>query len=580
MRNLQLKSAVEKAKLELSADNLPTLEAAKNRLTKAIVRAESYIAIGTSNGNKWAKFLRLATIKAELEKELPDVDKIAELERNLAQNYPGLESSALAELRSALGETKRALRHGMTTDRTMRNLNGYVDRLLASLDSEEASQDRFKLSRDVGRVVNFLYECEQTPEAISEMRAYFGQPNLQVFARERFVNRLLSDPVAKPSPVNECILGTRVIGNACLQGNLMADLMPMPNGVSIQLSLNGTLTSDNRGFNRGVVLGTTSSSTVSLSKLLYASLDSLSSSPAIVCTDTSTQINSISHKLRIVRKIARKKVAQQKPQADAIAERRMQNKLRRQYDDQVEEQLQIARAKLQETKSNPRPEFVRFEIPRPLVGANSSHDAVHGNVVQAAAYQLAAEESCKLPKPLGADVVIELHQSMAINVLDSFLADRTIKEYQIPDLAKQLLGKVPENLEPNPEPFVATMTPFNPIDVAFDEGQVALKLLFRRLDGKDNQVEYARVKVAYMPVLKAGNLTLKRQGEISVELPTVRSAIERTSKQSGAKAKMEPIFKEEIVLGKLDLKKFLPNAPNMELSHIQIDDGWMQIGAR
>ncbi len=578
-RLTDLKATLTDAAAKLDADALPNPKVAGKRLAAALVAAESHIQIGTPNGDNWAKFLKLEAIRAQVKTETPNLALIAELEKNLQQNFLGLAQPVVLELRSAVNMFRRAKRYGTNPQGTITGLTRQISQLS---DLLEQSPSDTELAQNVGRLVNLLYQCDQSPELFKALRSPFAASNLQISVNEAFLNRVLSRSIARPAPVDECILGTRVLGQACLQGNVSADVQTCNHAVSVEVKMDGVMTTLNRGYNRGVVLGTSSSSPVHLSKHIVASIEGVSAEPAKVTTKLATQINSISHKLKLVRKIAKKKAAQQKPVADAISERRLQKRLRSEYDTEVDEQIDKANAQLADadSKSPSNPVLKRLNIPRPAVALQSTNDQIVGNVVQAAAYQLAASEPCPIVKPEQSDAIIELHQSMVMNALQSFLGERTIRDSDLRSLAKQFLGKVPEDMRQPDEAFTISMVGYNPVIVDLDEGLAKLTLRFSRLDGADREIRNAIVKVAYLPVLEEGKLVLRREGDVEVELPSVRSATTRTSLRSAARSKMRPIFKEEIVLEKLNLKQLMPQAPEVKLNHLEIQDGWLQLGVR
>ncbi|MFN3192225.1 MAG: hypothetical protein ACE361_17070 [Aureliella sp.] len=584
-RNRQLQSKLATAAEGLEQSRLPQLEEAKDALKSALVQVESYVGVGTENGQRWLKFLRVDEIRAELENQRLQPAKFAELEMNMRQNYLGLENAPMIQLRSALHDMKLAAKYGQTPpDRTIQSLQSALQQVAESLNGSESNGAGSQRSEAVGRVLNLLVETNQVPNSVAEVRSVFSTSNFQVTVRENGINRLISRAVAEPSPVNECILGTRVIGRACLTGNISADLFPVQSGLGVRVNLSGQLTSRNRGYNRGVVLGTSSTSPVFLSKPVVVNQQGVTSSPSSISTRLQTSINSIQHRLKIVRRIAKRKAAEQKSQADAISEWRMQKKVKRQYEEQVEEQLAQARGKLAEVKEQTqnRPEFQRVGFPKPQVSFASSDTTVDLNAVQAASYQLAADTSSPIPKPLDALAVIDLHQSAIINALETLLADRTIHQHDLDDLAKQILGKVPEELlngEPQ-DPFTVTMLGYNPVQVEFDQDQVKISLRFSRIDGNDRKIPGAIVTVQYAVTMDDNRFVLSRQGDLEIELPRVRSRIQATSLRSAVKVKLEPVFKETIVSEPVDIRKLFPNAPPISLASVRFDDGWLQVVVR
>lgn len=585
----RLQEIVLRARESLDPNDLPDIEEAKQELYQAIARVQSYVGIETRRGQQWSDFLKLDEIIEEVEKKTPDFRRFIYFEMNMRQNYPGLENGPMLELRRALDKARRALTYGRSPETTIEVLERRIDQFVSTLN-EGAETDlpparaEFETVYQLGRIANYFHEMEQTPWALTELRSQFGVPNVQVYAKESILNRFLSRPVAQPSPVDECILGTRILGRAFLSGNVSADILPMHNGVAMKLNMSANMTSTNRGYNRGVVLRTTGSSPVFATKTVYASLDGISSSPTEVATNLMTSVNGIEHRLRIVRRIARKQAAKQKPQADAISEGRLQTRLRQEYDQQVEEQLMQARGQLASVrqKSQTRPEFQRLDVPRPSLAVYSTSNTVNANVMQAATFQLAASEPCKIKRPRTSQVVLELHESALNNLLHSVLAGRTIRHHDLDDLAMQILGRVPEELAEmeNQEQFEVEFPTYNPISVELANNQVRLTLRFAQVTGADRTLRGATVSVTYSPSYRRGVFTLRRDGDLEIDVTSARSNIARTSLNSALRAKMEPLFKETIVTEKLDLSTMFPNARNLVLNWIKIDSGWAQIGLR
>lgn len=581
--SVRVRDTVVRVLDDLDASKIPQPAATQHRLVEALEAVEAYVKIDSDNGQAWARFLRLSDIRDQMAAARPDPARLAELEMNMRQNYPGLENAAMLELRQALNAYKRSAKYGANPDAFLRFLEGKLQALLVTLD-EPAEGAGSELAGEIGLVASFLHDSELAPWAVDELREVYGLPNVQFVAKESLINRVVTRSVAEPSPVDECILGTRVLGRACLRGALRADVLPNPNGVSLDLSLSGDLFSNNRGYNRGVVLRTTGTSPVYATKhLVVSSTGSITSLPAQVSTNLQTQIHAIEHPLRIVRKIARNKAAQQKPQADAIARGRLQRKLQRQYDQQVGEQVAEANAKLQDARRNPPPELQRLEIPQPQLAVFSTDQTVGGNLVQAASFQLASATPCPLQRPASSDVVVELHQSVAINTLETLLADRTIRSQDLDDIALQTLGEVPDDVreQMQQDPWEITFAAFNPIQMEFDDDRVKLTVRFARMEGGENSLPRgAQVAVSYRPSFQEGRLVLERVGELEIEVRGIRSSIQATSLRSAVKAKLDPIFASEIKTEELDLRRVFPNAPAMHFDSLAADDGWLQIGAK
>ncbi len=578
----QLQSIIIQAMSGLDSSKIPNLEVAKQRLSASVTRLENYINPASANGQAWSKFLKLETLKKELQAERPNVETLVGLELNMRQNYLGLEYGPYLEVRQAIGETVKALRYGFAPDKTVELLEVKLKQLVETLDEPVvgAGTDR---SYAVGLMANYLHEMNQAPTALAQIHQQFAVPNVQILARESLVNRLVMRPVAEPNAVNECLLGTRIIGQACLIGQVSADLLPMVGGVSLRLNLNANVSTSSNGYNRGVVFGTTANSPVYASKTIFVTPNGISSSAASVATNLQTSINSIDHRFRIVRRIAKRKADEQKPLADSIAQGRLQSRIGGQYEQQVEEQLAEARTQLSSLQSRTPPELARVGVPLPTYSVSSDDTVIHGHIRQAASNQLVALKPCSIPKPANSDVVVEAHQSALVNALDLALGDRTIRSADLDDYARQITGSVPPEIqeEADGEAWSITLATYRPVEIELDDSQVKIKLRITQMTrGTQSLDDGAFVTAVYAPSFSGGVLTLTRQGEVEVTFARASRGLRVVTLRSFLKGKFDKFFKEQIVTERLELPGRFPNLPQFVLNVMKIDDGWLQLGWR
>ena len=577
-----LQNVLQQAKSDLDSGKLPKIDAARANLGMAIANFRAYVGLATGTGRAWNKFLRLDELAEEIEKERPSGNRLADIEMNMRQNYLGLEYPEFLRLRSALTDMVRASKYGSAPDRTVEFLEALIDSVTKEL-SDPVEDSGLRRSSRVGLVANYLHETSQAPWAVSAIREQFNIPNVQLYAQEQLVNRFVARAVAEPSPVNECILGTRILGNACLSGFVNADLLPMNNGIALMLTMNATLSSRNKGYNRGVVFNTTGNSPVLASKQIVITPNGVSTSPASVSTNLQSNINSIEHKLRIVRRIARKKAAEQKPQADRIAEGRMQTKIQTQFDQQVDTQVAQAGGGLSFLNQPPRPEMVRIGVPKPSLAVYSTDSTVNGNMVQAASYQLSAPNSCPFGSPFDALVVLEAHQSAINNALDIALGGRTIRSEELDDYAKQITGSVSPEIkeESEGEPWTITLASFHPVELEFDNNVVKLQLRISDMTrGEQRLSDDAIISATYRPTYFNGVLTLKREGEVTIEFTRQARGLRVVTLRSFLKGKFDKALQEEIRTKQLDLASVAPQAVGFDISSIKIDGGWVQVGVK
>ena len=118
--------------------------------------------------------------------------------------------------------------------------------------------------------------------------------------------------------------------------------------------MNADFASQNKGYNRSVVLNTRGTADVVACESISLGDNGLVSlGDTGVDADLQTTIDSIEHRLKIVRKIAAKQAAKKKPQAGAIGESRMENRIRGEFHQQLSQQIQQANEKLRQAMDTP-----------------------------------------------------------------------------------------------------------------------------------------------------------------------------------------------------------------------------------
>jgi hypothetical protein len=579
-----LQNIALQAQKQLSKDKLPKVATTKHELIVALDNLERFLSTNPKQVESWKKFLRLDKMREEANAENPNPAILIDLETSMRQNYLGLEYAQYTKLRESLKHFHRALRFGSAPEQTIKAIDTRLEKLVETLN--EPLESETERSEAVGVIANYLDLTGQAPASLSAFRAKYSQPNVQAYVRESFVTRMLVRPVAQPTPVNECLLGTRVVGMASLNGNVFADLRPSNNGVSLCLSLNANMSTNNTGYNRGVVLRSTGSSPIQAEKQIFVTPTGISSTGASVATNLQTQINSIEHRSRIVRRIAKRKVAETQPQANVIAEGRLQDRVRTQFDQQVEEQLGQARVQFAsfQNQAQSRPELARIGLPMPTYTYNSSSTAIHGLLTQRTSAQLSTRTPCDLPKTADADVVVEAHQSAMMNAIDVFLAGRTLRNHDLDDLAKQFGGKVTPELdkEANADPWSITFAAFHPIQIDLNDGLVKITLRIGQMTrGEQVLKQDASVSATYRPTVYNGYFRMDREGPVDIEFFGKISNIGAVSMRAFLKGKFEDTFKPVLVNAPIALPApKQANVPRVQISNLQLDNGWVQVSLR
>ena len=576
---LDWSTAIDSARKALNAATLPNPQAAKNQLLNSIQAAETFLGTaGSQRQSDWLVFLRVDELRAELAKETPDLPALIQIEKHTRQNYPGLDLLPIVQMRRDLLAYCDALRFGAAPEATIAGLDKRLAGLEKQLNDFDPAVSKLELQRDLGLMVNYLYASHQAPALMQQIRNQYSQPTGRAMVSESFLQNRLTRPVNETTPVREMILGTQICGTSTLNGNVTPQLVANNNGATLQLVLSGQFTSRNIGTNRGVTLHTSSSAGIVACESAQLNSNGLSLlNNTYVDTNFRSSIDSIDHNLRIVRKIATKKAAQQKPQADTIAQGRLEDRVKQQYHEQLSQEIGNANSKLSPPSL---PAFSRLGLLRPERTSFSSDDFLSLVWRSADKDQLGAQSSCSMPVP-NYGVTAQLHQAMLINYLDPVLASRTIRSQDLDDFAIQF-GASPEatlKQEAQGEPWAITLAGFHPVEVEFADNLVSFQIRLTKIERGDQAlVQPATIRANYAIELSNGTLQLRRQGDVDIQFSgRAQRGLRGVTLRSFLKSKFDEAFRPELFEKPLRLADRLPSGTNLSLVSMATNNGWLQV---
>jgi chorismate mutase len=439
-----------------------------------------------------------------------------------------------------------------------------------------------KAIHDLAQLVAYMKQANQSPEFVSSILSRYSQPNIRAIVSDDFLRKSFARPVDQANPVSEVILGTTIIGQSILCGNVSPVLLENPNQATLRLLMNADFASVNKGYNRGVVLNTTGSADVVACETL-----SLGDTGLMALGDTgadaqlSTVIQSIEHRLKIVRKIAAKQAAKKKPQADAIGEARMENRIRTQFHQQLTEQLSEANRKLSEAMESPL--ISRLGISKPQRNSWSNPEQLGLRWKVQSGTQLASDMPCPFPID-DCGLTLQIHESVVGNLLDPVLAGRILRSDEIDAYAAQF-GDAAKGIPRKEEdgPWAITLNNFQPVETVFDDNLIKFRVTTSRLEREDQALpNTATVEAAYKIVQADGTIQLERQGDLNVEFAgKVQQGTRGVVLRTFLKNKFEQLFREKLFDSPIRWSDRLPDQfKDLQLCAVGIDDGWLQLQIR
>ena len=574
-------NSVNRSLGELDPTKFPDIAAARARLDQQIVNFERYLDSSPTQGPLWKDFLKWDTLQKELAQETPNPETLNDLEKRFRQNYSGLEYSPFVGLRDALSKYVQEARISRDPDTTLQILKNRLAKISERMQLPDMRRDP-KAVHDLAQLVSYMKQANQSPDFVSRVLTKYSQPNIRAIVSDDFLKKAFSRPVDQANPVNEVILGTTIIGQSILCGNVSPTLVDNPNQATLRLLMNADFASQNKGYNRGVVLNTTGTADVVACETL-----TLGDSGLVALGDTgadaqlSTTIQSIEHRLKLVRKIAAKQASKKKPQADAIGEARMENRIRTQFHEQLTQQLSEANRRLREAMESPL--ISRLGISKPQRNSWSHPTEMGLQWKVQAGTQLAADLPCPFPSdPCG--LTLQIHESVIANLLDPVLAGRILRSEEMGAYTAQF-GDVAKGIQRKEEdgPWAITLNSFQPVETVFDDNLIKFRVSTQRLEREDQSLPHtATVEASYRLVQGDGTIQLERQGDLNVEFTgKVQQGARGVVLRTFLKNKFEQLFREKLFDSPIRWSDRLPEQfKDLQLCAVGIDDGWLQLQIR
>ncbi len=581
----RLLAEIDAARERFRSDDLPDLDAARAGSLGSIDLVRQWLASASDadNADDWLGYLKLDPLADALGGDASPTELITEataLRERLVGTWPGLETPRLRGLRSALDRLLAAARFG--------NPDGAADRYLRQLDRLAKSTDQLSEVPSahelavLATIFEALQDTGQTDQLLMSYRDRFSHPNLVAQVSATTVQEAITRKVNEDEPVRDCILGTRLIGHGQLSGNVTAELIPSTTSAMLAIRLDARFNSQNTGYNGPVRLRTVGDGQVSATRTIRLSDDGLSAEPVVTQATLATHITAIEHPRKLVRKIARKRAAKQKPLADRIALR----KLRTRIGDRFAEQTGVVGPP--PALADAQAWLARLDIPVPRERWSSTAEAL---TLRSALSRTGQLDSPVPPPtiPEESAAAFQIHESAVDNSLTRFLAGRTVRQSQINRLLESLRIDPPDRAdsdEPEP-PFVIDFARLRPI--IFEARDASLRLGIRGTRFEQGGRELRRpleITAVYRPAESDGETTsLTRDDEIRVDFPRrERLGVPAMALRSTIKQLFDKVFPEKILDAPLVVAESSPlealRGREFRPRHVTAEDGWLTVTLR
>jgi len=595
-----LAEAVRQAKSSFKPITAQEATRAKVQLATAVRDLENWLRrSGPTRAEGWKKYLGWSDLENVVALEgAPDPAAVSRLNSKLTANKNGLEMNHFRRVRSSL-EDYAGVATAAANEKQQEEAGQHYDQLAAALDAYAQNPAAGDNALAIGRALEWLSAAGQAGPLAERIRQQYGQPNLYGSVSRRLAAVGMEQYVDQTTGVRENILGTDLHGVARLTGQTTLTFLENPRAATLNIFLGGTAVSNNTGYNGPVTVQTTGVTSVAGNKQLQMTADGLLAFASTANCRTSSTLHSLSARCCLIENIGRRRAAEQKPQAEAIASGRAAARVAASMDREVAPMVAEQNERYHEKFKKPLER--RNAFPADL-NFSSSSDRAFVRMLHIAGGRIAAPAAP--PEHEGThDIALRMHESLPVNMGEAILGGFELTDVRLEKLIKDdLQAEVPEELrvtlpdgtlDPDKEPWSIIFAKDLPVRAKFEGGGLWMAIRadgFTRGEGdepgkyKPAITEQVEISATYKIEKTDVGATLRRDGDVVIRFPNRANPDQITVRDNAIvtfmRRKFRNMFKEEFAGQGIKLKGRFERAGTLRLAEIKSDAAWLALGWR
>ena len=562
------------------------LAAAAARLREALGPLDRLLARSPS-GAAWKSYLDWSALNAQAATgSAADPAVLRRLQKLLDAEENGLEMPQFAAVRRAVTAYAEA---AAAKDPAAQGV--YLQRLekLAAAVATGAATGTADALDPVGPLLARLEESGQAPATVARIRSAVSRPNLFLDVDESLLGTAVNRAVDETAPINDTVLGTRVRGSGRTTGLVLLDFVPSLQQAMVDLKLDATNHSDTRGSQGPVTVRTLGTTTVGARKRILIDDQRVAALPVEAHADTDTRTAGIGVNKRfgqrLIRKIASRKIAEMRPQAEAISSAKARERVRTQFEEQTASAIAQASRDYQTRFRQPLME--RGWYPE-LLHMSTSDSRLSVTARKALADQVGAFSA---PPAVDPDAVLaaRVHETLVNNAAEITLGGRTITQQFIEEQIKKNNGTLPEALgnDPDQQPWSITFAKRKPVELDAGDDRVKVTVRGSRFTSGEREFPAMDIWAAYRIEPAPGGVRLVRDGDVQIYPPGFvpgggeKLTVQETSLRRILQKRFNKVFKEVVDVEPLKLPGELERAGPLPMEQLVArKDGWVAVGWR
>lgn len=552
------------------------------RLVSASDRLDAFLKkYDRTDEGRWKSFLNWRTLRQQLDAAAPSPEVLEGVAARFYRNQVGLERSEFTDVRTALKDYADAVRVSNADDAELHVRN---HRELLTLYLEACESGSRPLDAEfVAESVLWLEAAGRHPELTREVRGQFDYPNALIHFQGDAINYVVERELKQSSTISEWLFGAAVYGSADTTGVVSTELDDDEEVGAFDLVIKAIVDASTNSSRRNVRVYNDSKTNLEARKRIYVDEFGVHTRPAEATGSTQTVASSVYARLRLIRRLATRRVQSLTPQAEAMAAERAARQLEEELDGRIDEQVELVSRYFREHLREPA---VRIGI------FPSSFLTRSRNNVLEFEFLLAEGGRFGAPRPASAlrlqhAFSFAAHESAFNNTIQPLFSGKTITDEDLAIPLQQIFGTVPRpfRLGTHLERWSFTLAEQRPVEVRFADQVISMAVHAASFQIGDRRREFPVViRAVYRPEITrfSFGFSLKRQSDVAYE----RSDGEPFREED---AEMLAFVKQKFDAFFLDTFGFESLSPpaggafeklaKFKLKEVRVDEGWFMYGA-
>ncbi len=547
--------------------------------------------------------MRLDDLQAQLKKPQPEPEVLADVLRRFSRDYRGLELRQFTSVRDTLADylSKVRIAQDPQAEAIYQKQIAALAEALTAYRSGQKPRDLDKAAQSL----RWLEERRQAPEIAIVARQAYWKPNVFLDISPRVATYGFRETVDEMDSINESRNNAQLVGRLRTMGTTTAKLKPFDHIAVIHNEFEGRAYSRTTAYASQATIYSRATTTIHAIKQVSLDRHGFRDYPATAYATTQSYTEGIDSAYQSQ---ASQRVESARPENNARASRRAEDRIRDRMDRESRKQLAEANDDFYRQFVNPLTKYDAF--PADLY-FSSSPDGLRIRGLQALDSRLAATDDPPAP-PENKALTWRVHETWLNNTAWAMYHDRTVAEEEFRQEMTDILGREPRRLKRTDDspPWTISFAAEAPISVRLGNGPEGNGNLIVLMHGTSFKSGKSRaqdipmnVAVSYTAAKDDQGPKWLRQGELQVYPPDLvakfdkdgdgwlnrdedqalsKSDTQLPAAQASLRGQLEEdfakLFDKELRPEPQTLSGRWKSLGQLKPDYLAVDQGWLTIG--